>query len=113
MSDRVSMPDHNNERGIDMPDKTIVCKDCSTPFVFSEQEQAFFQEKGYDNEPQRCPECRAAKKLLRGNDRGRGDGANREMFPAVCAECGKQTTVPFKPNTEKPVYCKECYQSRR
>ncbi|HEY5466408.1 MAG TPA: zinc-ribbon domain containing protein, partial [Clostridia bacterium] len=29
-----------------MPDKTIVCKDCSTPFVFSEQDQAFFQEKG-------------------------------------------------------------------
>lgn len=93
-----------------MADKTITCRDCGATFVFSENEQAFFKEKGYDNEPQRCPDCRAAKKMARGNNRGeRGD---REMFPAVCAECGKSTTVPFKPNNEKPVYCKECYQSR-
>jgi CxxC-x17-CxxC domain-containing protein len=95
-----------------MPDKTIVCKDCSTSFVFTESEQAFYREKGYDNEPQRCLECRAAKKQSRGNSRGGNDRTDREMFPAVCAECGKQTTVPFKPNLEKPVYCKECYQTR-
>jgi CxxC-x17-CxxC domain-containing protein len=96
-----------------MADKTISCKDCGTSFVFTEDEQAFFREKGYDNEPQRCPACRAAKKLARGNTRGGSTGANREMFPAVCAACGKDTMVPFKPNTEKPVFCKECYQARR
>ena len=94
-----------------MADKTIICKDCNASFVFTESEQAFFEEKGYNNEPQRCPDCRAAKKLSRGNNRG-NDRIEREMFPAVCAECGKSTTVPFKPSTEKPVYCKECYQSR-
>lgn len=95
-----------------MPDKTILCKDCNSTFVFTENEQEFFKEKGFENDPQRCPECRAAKKQ---QSRGRGNygRAEREMFPAVCAECGQETMVPFKPNDEKPVYCKECYQSRR
>ena len=93
-----------------MPDKTIQCKDCGATFTFSEQDQAFFREKGYDNEPQRCPDCRAARKQTRGGA-SRG-GMEREMFPAVCAQCGKQTTVPFKPSLDKPVYCKECYQAK-
>lgn len=90
-----------------MADKNITCKDCSSVFVFTETEQAFYREKGFDNEPQRCPDCRASRKQQRNGGR---DNAQREMFPAVCAECGKSTTVPFKPNSEKPVYCKECYQ---
>jgi len=36
----------------------------------------------------------------------------REMFPAVCATCGKDTMVPFQPSGEKPVYCRECFQLR-
>ena len=94
-----------------MPDKTIICKDCGSEFVFTESEQAFYKEKGFENEPQRCPDCRAAsKQKQRGNSRGGYGNAQREMFPAVCAECGKSTTVPFRPNGEKPVYCKDCYQ---
>ena len=96
-----------------MADKTITCKDCNSTFVFTESEQAFFKEKGFENDPQRCPDCRAAKKQQsRGNSRGGYGRMEREMFPAVCAECGKATTVPFRPNTEKPVYCKDCYQQR-
>jgi hypothetical protein len=45
-----------------MADKTLVCKDCGASFVFTEGEQAFYKEKGFENEPQRCLECRAAKK---------------------------------------------------
>ncbi len=45
-----------------MPDKTIICRDCNKEFVFTEGEQEFYQEKGLQNEPQRCPECRKAKK---------------------------------------------------
>jgi CxxC-x17-CxxC domain-containing protein len=92
-----------------MPDKSITCKDCGTVFAFTESEQAFHKEKGFDNEPQRCPDCRAARKQQRNSGR---DNAQREMFPAVCAECGKSTTVPFKPTSDKPVYCKDCYQAR-
>lgn len=105
----------NNIGGaFNMADKTITCKDCNTEFVFSEDEQAIFREKGYENEPQRCPECRAAKRQQsRGNNRRGYERTEREMFSAVCAQCGKATMVPFKPNNEKPVYCSECYQARR
>ena len=45
---------------------------------------------------------------------GGGDyGAPRQMYPAVCSSCGKETEVPFMPKTDKPVYCRECFQSRR
>ena len=47
---------------IKMADKNLVCKDCGVTFVFTEGEQAFYQEKGFTNEPQRCPDCRRAKK---------------------------------------------------
>jgi len=57
-----------------MADKTITCKDCSATFVFTESEQAFYKEKGFANEPQRCPSCRAAKKQ---QQRGGNSGGNR------------------------------------
>lgn len=50
-----------------MADKTITCKDCGSEFIFNENEQAFYKEKGFENEPQRCPDCRAARKQQRGN----------------------------------------------
>jgi uncharacterized membrane protein YgcG len=56
-----------------MPDKNLVCKDCHKEFVFTEGEQAFYKEKGFDNEPQRCPACRKAKKQQRGGG-GQGGG---------------------------------------
>ena len=55
-----------------MPDKTITCKDCNQEFIFTENEQAFYKEKGFENEPQRCPECRRARKQQR-NSSPRGD----------------------------------------
>lgn len=51
-----------------MEDKTLTCKDCGCEFIFTVGEQEFYKEKGFANEPQRCPECRAAKKRQR-NDR--------------------------------------------
>ncbi len=53
-----------------MPDKTLVCKDCNKEFVFTEGEQVFYAEKGLQNEPQRCPECRKARKAERNARRG-------------------------------------------
>ncbi len=61
-----------------MADKTITCKDCNSAFVFNESEQAFYKEKGFENEPQRCPECRAAKKQQRGNN-SRGGYGNKSF----------------------------------
>ena len=57
-----------------MADKTLTCKDCGMEFVFSEGEQAFYKEKGFENEPQRCPECRKARKNQRRNNTGFNSG---------------------------------------
>jgi len=42
-----------------------------------------------------------------GNDTDTGSG-NMEKFPVVCSLCKKETTVPFKPEKGRPVYCKDC-----
>lgn len=44
-----------------MADRTLVCKDCGKEFVFTEGEQAFYEERNF-TEPTRCPECRKARK---------------------------------------------------
>ncbi|MBU5438814.1 zinc-ribbon domain-containing protein [Tissierella sp. MSJ-40] len=51
-----------------MADKTITCKDCGSEFVFTEREQEFYKEKGFDNEPQRCADCRKKRKQQRNNN---------------------------------------------
>lgn len=87
-------------------DKTIVCKDCGQEFTFTARDQEFFAEKGFTNEPQRCKNCRDARK---GNS-PRGNGGSRQMFDAVCSECGKPCTVPFEPRGDRPVYCSDCFR---
>ena len=47
-------------------DKTIKCADCGSEFVFTAAEQEFFAEKGFTNEPKRCPTCRRARRQQRG-----------------------------------------------
>jgi CxxC-x17-CxxC domain-containing protein len=37
----------------------------------------------------------------------------REMFPATCAACGRETQVPFQPRGDRPVYCRDCFQQRQ
>lgn len=91
-------------------DKTLVCKECGNEFVFTAGEQEFYAEKGFENEPNRCKTCRDARKR-RMNDGGRRQ--NRQMYDAVCADCGAPTQVPFKPRNDRPVYCSNCYQNHR
>ena len=90
-------------------DKSIECSDCGSTFTFSAEEQEFFQSKGYTNEPKRCPECRQARKSQRNNSYG----GPRQMYPAICAECGNSTEVPFQPREDRPVYCSDCYRKVR
>ena len=60
-----------------MADKTLTCRDCNAEFVFTESEQAFYKEKGFENDPQRCPACRKARKQQRNQNRDRYQGGNR------------------------------------
>jgi len=94
-------------------DKSIQCSDCGATFTFTVEEQEFFQSKGYTNEPKRCLSCRQARKSERSGSGSYNSGARREMFPAVCAECGKDTEVPFEPRNGRPVYCSDCYRKVR
>ena len=88
-------------------DKSLQCADCGATFTFSAQEQEFYASKGFTNEPKRCLPCRQSRKTERRG--GAGGSRNRQMFPAVCAQCGKETEVPFEPRQDRPVYCSDCY----
>ena len=101
-------------------DKTLECSDCGVTFTFSTEEQEFFQSKRYTNEPKRCPECRQIRKSEHYNNGGNSNRSSsytytpgRQMFPAVCADCGKSTSVPFEPRLGRPVYCSDCYRKVR
>ncbi len=96
---------------VSFQDKSLQCADCGATFTFSAQEQEFYQSKGYTNEPKRCPTCRAARKAERSS--GGDSRPRRQMYPAVCAQCGKETEVPFEPRTGKAVYCSDCYSKVR
>jgi len=101
-------------------DKTLTCSDCNNSFTFSVEEQEQFQSRGYTNEPKRCPDCRQARKAERFNNGGNsgnsyqsrdsGYSPARQMYPAVCSDCGKATSVPFEPRQGRPVYCSDCYR---
>ena len=109
-------------------DKILSCRDCGNQFTFTAAEQEFFVQKGFTNDPSRCTECRAARKSQRGDrgyDSDRGSGSRggygdnsysrgpREMFSAICSECGQTAQVPFQPRNDKPVYCSSCFETRR
>jgi CxxC-x17-CxxC domain-containing protein len=86
-------------------DKTLICQECGKEFIWTAGEQEFFAEKGFTNEPRRCPECREKRR--------RNDKPERVMYDAVCANCGKPCKVPFKPTEGRPVYCSECFAKMR
>jgi len=85
-------------------DRDVLCVDCGLQFVFSSGEQEFYREKGFVNEPKHCKQCKA-KRL--------GVGARRRIETHVtCAECGNQTTVPFKLTQKRPVLCTTCFRHK-
>jgi len=89
-------------------DKTLTCRDCGAEFVFSASEQQFFADKGFQNEPSRCPACRSARR--NSQNPGRGE---RQMFEVICDGCGATTQVPFQPRGDRPVYCRDCFDRNR
>jgi CxxC-x17-CxxC domain-containing protein len=93
-------------------DETLACVDCSRSFTFTSGEQEFFAQKGFTNKPNRCADCRAARKAGRSGGAGGGSGSGREMFKATCSQCGGVAEVPFQPRGDKPVYCRDCFSAR-
>src|SRR5215212_7209187 len=93
----------SEETGVSFADRAIVCRECGQEFTFTAGEQEFFAQKGFTNEPGRCMECRAARKQRMGGGGGMSSydtgssygggggygGGRREMFEAICSECGQ------------------------
>jgi CxxC-x17-CxxC domain-containing protein len=49
-----------------------------------------------------------------GGNFGKSDfGRPKQMFTAVCANCGKPCEVPFRPTGDRPVYCRDCFGSTK
>jgi len=96
---------------MEFQDKTLNCVDCGTPFVWTAGEQLFFADKNFKNEPKRCKGCKA-KRAARPSGGG-GMGRERVETTTNCSACGKETTVPFRPTQGRPVFCRECFQSRK
>ena len=92
-------------------DRVLKCAECSAEFVFTAGEQMFFADKGFKNEPKRCKSCKAKRADTVGS--GQTNGFQRAETKTTCSQCGKETTVPFKPTQGRPVYCRECFQQRR
>jgi CxxC-x17-CxxC domain-containing protein len=94
-----------------LADKTLVCVDCGAEFIFTAGEQEFFASRGFSNEPKRCQPCRAGR---RAEQRAVGyEGSPREMHSIICAECGQEAMVPFRPKGDRPVYCSDCFNQKR
>lgn len=93
------------EMKLDMlEDETLVCKECGNEFVFTAGEQAYYQEKGFLNKPKCCKECRYSKKQTK--------KAERIYYTTICAQCGGEAKVTFKPSSDRPVYCSNCFEER-
>jgi hypothetical protein len=72
-------------------DKSLKCRDCGVDFEFTAREQEFYAEKGFQNEPGRCPTCRSARKQS-GNF---GGGRQAKVASAKCIR-------PFAPSAVAP-----------
>jgi CxxC-x17-CxxC domain-containing protein len=87
-------------------DRELKCADCGAEFVFSAGEQVFSHDKQFTNEPKHCKQCARKRNLAFRKPVRRV----RHETKATCAQCGLETTVPFKPKQGRPVLCHACFQ---
>ena len=88
-------------------DRVLKCADCGAEFVFTAGEQHFIHDKNFKNEPKRCKACKTKRQ---GSS---ASGFTKTETMTTCSQCGRETTVPFKPTQGRPVYCRECFLSRK
>jgi len=75
-------------------DRVLKCVDCGADFVFTAGEQHFYHDKNFKNEPKRCKGCKAKRQG------GSGPGFAKSETHTSCSQCGRETTVPFKPTQD-------------
>ncbi len=80
-------------------------KDCEVPF------------KPTGDKPVYCSDCFRGKRneeprRFSGRDSGRFNSGDKRMHRVVCDNCGKECEVPFKPTSDKPIYCSQCFSEK-
>jgi len=98
---------------MEFQDKVLKCIDCGTDFIFTAGEQLFFHDKQFKNEPKRCKACKTKRASVVGSVPTGNSTYQKVETRTICSQCGKETTVPFKPTQGRPVFCRECFQQRR
>jgi CxxC-x17-CxxC domain-containing protein len=101
---------------MEFQDKVLKCIDCGSDFIFTAGEQLFFHDKQFKNEPKRCKACKAKRLAVLGAPTTPGASVpvfNKTETRTTCSQCGKETTVPFKPTQGRPVFCRECFVQKR
>jgi CxxC-x17-CxxC domain-containing protein len=101
---------------MEFQDKVLTCIDCGTEFIFTAGEQLFFRDKNFHNEPKRCKNCKSRRVAVLNTPEASGGNANhfsRVETKATCSQCGKETTVPFRPTQGRPIFCRECFTQKR
>lgn len=96
---------------MEFQDRTLKCVDCGEDFIFTAGEQLFFSDKQFKNEPKRCKACKGKRAQTLGLSPG--STYSKVETRTTCSNCGKETTVPFKPTQGRPVFCRECFQQGR
>jgi CxxC-x17-CxxC domain-containing protein len=94
---------------MEFQDRVLKCVDCGADFVFTAGEQLFFHERDFKNLPKRCKVC----KDKRPSSRSSGPSSIKQETTAVCAGCGRETTLPFRPTQGRPVFCRECFKQKK
>lgn len=101
----------NSTEHAEFEDVTILCIDCGKEFTWTAGEQKFYSDKGLQNPPKRCKECKQAKnERISSIAAAKASGVKQKIEVAVhCANCKGYTTVPFYPSQGRPVYCRSCF----
>lgn len=105
-------------------DKTLTCRDCLASFTFTTGEQEFYERKGFEGTPSRCPECRITARrsgsgYSGGSSRGGYSGGDarsgpgpalpEQLFTGTCARCGQNTqTTARLIMGDGTIYCPDC-----
>ena len=104
-------------------DKALNCRDCGQSLVFSAGEQEFFASKGFTKSQRGVPTAGRSGRAIRPVTQAVAIRAavirvatirqERQMFSAICSQCGKEARVPFQPREDRPVYCSDCFALQR
>jgi CxxC-x17-CxxC domain-containing protein len=100
---------------MEFQDKVLSCIDCGADFVFTAGEQLFFHDKQFRNEPKRCKSCKSKRVAVLSAPQSQSSSHQTERVEtrATCSQCGKDTTVPFRPTQGRPIFCRECFTQKR